>query len=70
MKAYSPKLRPKLKNYRDFKKFSNKAFRDELLTNLCHIAPHYDDSIKMVNRVLGRHAPPKKRYIRANQKAF
>ena len=70
MKAYFPKLRPKLVNYRDFKKFSNVAFRDELLTNLCHSAPNYDDFIKMVNRVLDRHAPQKKRYIRANQKPF
>ena len=70
MKAYSPKLRPKLVNYRDFKKFSNEAFRDELLTNLCHSGPNYDDFIKLVNRVLDRHAPQKKRCIRANQKPF
>ena len=70
MKAYSPKLRPKLVNYRDFKKFSNEAFRDELLTNLCHIAPNYDDFLKMVNRVLDRHVPEKKRHITANEKPF
>ena len=51
MKAYSPKLRPKLVSYTEIKKFSNEAFRDELLTNLCHIAPNYDDFIKMVNKV-------------------
>ena len=66
MKAYSTKLCPKLVNYRDFKKFSNEAFRYELITNLSHIAPNYDDFMKMVNRVHNRHAPPKKRYIRAN----
>ena len=70
MKAYSPKLCPKLVNYRDFKKFSNEAFRDELLTNLCHNAPNYDDFIKLIDRVLDRHAPRKKRYIGANQKPF
>ena len=70
MKAYSPKLRPKLANYRDSKKFSNEVFQDELLTNSCHSAPNYDDFIKRVNRVLYRHAPQKKRYIRANQKPF
>ena len=70
IKAYSPKLCLKLVNYRDVKKFLNEAFRDKLLTNLCHIAPNYDDFIKMVNRVLDRHAPPKKTYIRANQKPF
>ena len=70
MKAYTPKLRPKLVNYRDFMKFSNVAFRDELLTNLCHSAPNHDDFIKMVNRVLDRHAPQKKRHMRANQKPF
>ena len=70
MKAYSPKLRPKLVNSRDFKKFSNVAFRDELFTNLYHSAPNYDDFIKMVNRVLDRYAPQKKRYIRANQKSL
>ena len=69
MKAYSPKLRPKLVNYRYFKKFSNEAFRDELLTNLCHIAPNYDDFLKMI-RVLGRHVPEKKRHITANEKPF
>ena len=52
MKTYFPKLCSKLINDRDFQKFSNAAFRDELLTNLCHIAPNYDDFIKMVNRVL------------------
>ena len=70
MKAYSPKLCLKLVNYRDVKKFLNEAFRGELLTSLCHIAPNYDDFIKMVNRVLDRQAPPKKTYIRANQKPF
>ena len=70
MKAYSPKLRPKLVNCRDFKKFSNKAFRDELLNNLCHSAPNNDDFMKLGNRVLDRHNPQKKRYIRANQKPF
>ena len=70
MKAYPPKLCQKLVNYRDFKKFSNVTFRDELLTNLCHSTPNYDDFIKMVNRVLDKHAPQKKRYIRANQKPF
>ena len=70
MKAYSPKLRPKHVNYRDFKKFSNEVFRDKLLTNLYHSAPNYDDFIKLVNRVLDRHAPQERRYIRANQKPF
>ena len=70
MKAYFPKPCPKLVNYRDFKKFSNEAFRDELLTNLSHSAPNYDDFIKLVNRVLHRNGPQKKRYIRANQKPF
>ena len=50
MKVYSTKLRPKLGHYRDFKKFSNETFRDELLTNLCHIAFNYDNFIKMANR--------------------
>ena len=70
MEAYSPKLCPKLVNYRDFKKFSNEAFGDEFLTNLCHSPRNYDDFIKLVNRVLDRYAPQKKRYIRANQKPF
>ena len=70
MKAYSPKLRPKHVNYRDFKKFSNEAFRDKLLTNLFHSAPNYDDFIKLVKGVLDRHAPQERRYIRANQKPF
>ena len=70
MKAYSPKLRPKLVSYTEIKKFSNEAFWDELLTNLCHIAPNYDDFIKMVNKIFDWHAPQKKRYIRANQKPF
>ena len=70
MKAYSPKLRPKLVNYRDFKKFSNVAFGDELLTNLCHSAPNHDDFTKIVNRVLYRYTPQNKRYIRAKQKPF
>ena len=60
---YFPKLHRKLVNFRDFKKFSNVAFRDELVTSLCHSAPNYDDFIKMVNRVLDKHAPQKKRYI-------
>ena len=55
---------------KNLKKSSNEAFLDELLTNLCHSAPNYDDFIKMVNRVLDRHAPQKKRCIRANQKPF
>ena len=70
MKAYSPKLHPKLVNYRDCEKFSNKAFRDELLTNLYHIAPNYDDFIKMVNRVLDRHVSCKEKVYRSQSKTF
>ena len=70
MKAYSPELRPKLVNYRDCKKFSNEAFRDELLTNLYHITPNYDDFIKMVNRVLDRHASCKEKVYQSQSKAF
>ena len=61
MKAYSPKFRPKLVNYSDFKKFLNEVFRDELLTNLCNGTPSYDNFLKMVNRVLDKHAPQKKK---------
>ena len=60
----------KIVNYRDFKKFSNVAFRDELLTNLCQSAPNYDDFIKMVNRVLDRYVSQKKRYIESNKIPF
>ena len=70
MKLYFPKQRPKVIEYRNYKKFSNVDFQRDLLkminVNDCNLSTFLDASLKTLNR----YAPIKKKYVRANEKPF
>ena len=51
---------PKLLNYRDFKHFSQEAFKEDLREALCDCGNSYDDFEHMFTSKLNKHAPIKK----------
>ena len=60
---------PKIKNYRTYEHFDNNEFRKELLEELSKYNLHNIVCTEFENafmRTLNKHAPRKKRYIRAN----
>ena len=73
MKTRFKKHPPKVKLYRDYKRFSNTMFHDELKymqikQNFYHSSN--DDFVDMTMRILNRHTPLKQKYIRANNAPF
>ena len=73
LKQYFPKLKPKVVNYRDYRKFHNEEF-SALLDN--EILKHdisnmeYQHFFNIFIEVLNKHAPMKQKYLRANQGRF
>ena len=70
MKLYFKKQQPKIINYRDYRFFSNNAFRDELLIELDKNNKdntNFDRYKEILIKILDKHAPVKQKYIRANQ---
>ena len=73
LKASFDKQKPNVVNYRDYKNFRAETFRQELQTELadldveCLTYASFQDTFL---RVLDKHAPMKKRYIRANDSPF
>ena len=60
-------------NYRNYKNFSNELFRADLINKLSNNSIPKDDLIGFLDackKSLDQHAPPKKKYIRANQAPF
>ena len=73
MKTVFKKKKPKIIQYRDYKKFSNAVFRSELI-ELLYIHDvnniHYNDFDNLVMGLLNIYAPIKYKYIRANEAPF
>ena len=74
MKTSYQKIEPRVINYRDYKSFSNKGFRESLLENLKgklseNSNKNFSNFINTCNTVLDRQLP-KKKYIRSNQSTF
>ena len=73
LKQYFPKLKPKVVNYRDYRKFHNEEFR-ALLDN--EILKHdinnmeYQHFLNIFIEVLNKHAPMKQKYLTANHGRF
>ena len=64
---------PKVVTYRDYNKFRNSAFTAELMGELAFSKENntdFTDFNKITKRVLDRHAPCKKKYVRANDGPF
>ena len=74
MKMYHCKQRPSVSTYRKFKIFSNIEFMKDLeehLTKFEHFNSIPSNLFKeIVNTILEKHAPTKKKYVRANQGPF
>ena len=73
MKTHFPRLKQNILNYRDYKSFVNDYFRYELLQEINSSYSDltiFKDLQYTLQRVLDKHAPLKKRYVRANQQNF
>ena len=69
MRAHFVKQTPKVVYYRDYKKFSNELFRNDLLQAQTFTETKENVQTNIVN-IFNEHAPLKKRYVRANQAPF
>ena len=73
MRAFLPKQAPVIKTYRDYKHYNEDLFRSELLEELYRInggTVGCSTFETVCVDVLNRHAPLKKKYIRANNSPF
>ena len=70
LKQYFPKLKPKVVNYRDYRKFRNEEFRAQLDNEILkHDINNieYQHFFNIFIEVLNKHPPMKQEYLRANQ---
>ena len=72
LKQYFKKKEPNIIKYRDFRNFSNQAFRDELLRELsCNNSGHNFELFQtLALETLNKHAPVKEKHVRNNQAPF
>ena len=68
LKTTFPKLPPKIIEYRDYKRFVQKDFSKELKVSLRNRENNYDNFEQIFLEVLNKHAPVKKKVVRANDK--
>ena len=68
MKVFYNKQKLKIIQYRKYKHFSNEAFMHELGSTLSSFSRISFGTFKsIVDNILQKHTPIKKRYVRANQ---
>ena len=71
MKVFYSKQKPKMIQYRKYKVFSNEAFLHELESALARFSQISFETFKStVDNIRQKHAPIKKKYVRANQASF
>ena len=73
LKAHFKKHPPKIITYRDYKRFSNLKFREELDTLIFEpevTNASNDDFVNIFMNIFNRHAPLKSKSIRANENPF
>ena len=73
LKTTFPKQGPTVINYRNYKNFNELAFKNDLREELRRIEPSdlsYSSFETIFDKVLDKHAPVKKKYVRANEKPF
>ena len=74
MKMYYAKQKPSILHYRKFRNFCNDSFKKDTELLLSKLCDQQNVPFKMlkqsVNISLDKHAPLKKRYVRANQSPF
>ena len=69
------KLKPRVRNYRDYKHFNNERFRDDLMSEIStsHLEfdkNSFDKFFNMCQSTLDQHAPRKQKYARGNHMPF
>ena len=71
MKTTFPKVKPKQIFYRDYKRFNDSMFKDDLKmhlnANIKHIYTNFGAFQELFLRILDKHAPFKMKYVRANE---
>ena len=73
LKLYFPKQKPNIQTFRDYKRFQNDLFRSELdyeLSKLDVCNLELEHFLNIFIEILNKHAPIKKKYLRANQGEF
>ena len=73
LKVFHSKQNPEIIQYRDYKNFTNKHFRRDLLRELSfqNVQPNEFDEFKFIaSKLLNSHATLKEKYIRYNQAVF
>ena len=73
LKTTFPKQGPTVINYRNYKKYNENVFKNDLQQELQRIDPsdlNYSSFETAFDKVLDKHAPIKKKYVRANDKPF
>ena len=73
LKLYFPKQKSNIQTFRDYKRFQNDLFRSELdyqlsKLDVCNLA--FEHFLNIFIEILNKHAPIKKKYLRANQGEF
>ena len=67
LKSSFIKLKARETYYRDYKNFSSNSFREDLMLSLDHIKKGFDSFEDTFMKILNRHAPMKKKFVRANE---
>ena len=75
MKVFYKKQKPYIVTYRNYKQFSNEAFMLDVKNSIIQMTSEnndleFDRFKTALDEVFQRHAPIKKRYVRANQASF
>ena len=72
LRSHLNKLGPKINHYRDYKHFSNDAFRSEHVTENGNLQNfnNLDSFLTKCRNVLNRTAPLKQKHVRANSSPF
>ena len=75
MKVFYKKQKPNIVTYRNYEHFSNEAFMFDVKNSTIQMIPEsndleFDRFKTALDKAIQRHAPIKKRYVRANQAPF
>ena len=70
LKSSFTKLKAKEMYYRDYKNFSTNSFREGMTLSLNHINKGFDSFEDTFMKTLNRHAPMKKKFVRANEVSY
>ena len=75
MKASFQRLQPRIINYRDYRRFQNDVFREELLSELLDVSigeneEDFSNFLDICKKNVNHHAPCKQKFARGNHLPF